>query len=62
MKALKSKTILFSIVLAALGAVQAGWGVIDDFLSPRVAGVAAVAIAIAVAMLRVITNKPLGKK
>ena len=62
MKALKSKTLWFSLLLAVLGAVQAGWGVIDDYLNPRVAGVAAVAIAVLVAVLRVLTNKPLKAK
>jgi hypothetical protein len=62
MNAFKSKTVWFSIALAAFGAMQAGWGLIDDFLSPRVAGFGAVAIAVLVAVLRVVTTKPLDEK
>ena len=62
MNFLKSKTMLFSLLLAALGAVQASWGIVDDYLSPRASGVAAMAIAVLVALLRVVTTKPLDEK
>jgi hypothetical protein len=61
-KLLKSKTMLFSLALAVLGAVQASWGVLDDYLSPKAAGLAAVAVAILVAVLRVLTTEPLSDK
>ena len=62
MNFLKSKTMMFSLLLAALGAVQASWGIVDDYLSPRASGVAAMAIAVLVALLRVVTTKPLDEK
>ena len=62
MKALKSKTIWFSLLLAVFGALQAGWGLIDDYLSPKAAGFGALAIAVLVAVLRVLTTKPLEDK
>ena len=62
MKALKSKTLWFSLVLAVLGTLQAEWGIVDDYLSPRAAGLGALAIAILVAVLRVLTTKPLEEK
>ena len=62
MNALKSKTMWFSLLLAVFGAVQVGWGLIDDFLSPRAAGFGAVIVAVIVAILRVLTTKPLEDK
>ena len=62
MNFLKSKTMMFSLLLAALGAVQASWGIVDDYLSPRASGVAAMAIAVLVALLRGVTTKPLDEK
>lgn len=62
MKALKSKTIIFSLLLAIFGTLQAGWGLIDDYLSPRAAGFGALIIAVLVAALRVLTTKPLDEK
>lgn len=62
MKALKSKTLWFSLLLAVLGAVQAGWGVIDDYMSPRAAGFGAIIIAALVAVLRILTTQPLEDK
>jgi len=61
-KLLKSKTMIFSIALAALGAVQASLGVLDAFLSPKGAGLAAMIVAVLVAVLRVVTTKPLSEK
>lgn len=62
MQALKSKTMWFSLLLAVFGALQAGWGLIDDFMTPRVAGFGAVGVAVIVAILRIITTKPLEEK
>ena len=62
MNALKSKTMWFSLLLAVFGALQAGWGLIDDFMTPRAAGFGAVAIGIIVAILRIVTTKPLEDK
>jgi hypothetical protein len=60
--AFKSKTIWFSLLLGVFGAVQASWGLIDDFLSPRAAGFGAMAIAVLVAALRVVTTSSLEDK
>lgn len=61
-KILKSKTMLCSLALAALGALQASWGILDDYLDPKTAGLAAVAIAVLMAVLRVLTTQPLSDK
>jgi len=62
MKYLKSKTLWFALLLAVLSTVQASWGVLDDYLSPKVAGLAGVVIAVLVAILRVLTTQPLEDK
>ena len=62
MKFLKSKTLWFSFLLTVFGAVQASWGLVDDFLSPRAAGFGALAIGIAIAVLRFLTTQPLDEK
>lgn len=62
MKFLKSKTLWFSFLLTVFGAVQASWGLVDDFLSPRAAGFGALAIGVLVAVLRFITTQPLDEK
>ena len=62
MKRLKSKTYWFAIALAVLSTVQASWGILDDYLNPRVAGLAGVFVAILVAVLREVTTEPLSDK
>lgn len=59
---LKSKTILFALLLAVLGVVQASLGVFTAYLTPQAAGVLTIVIGIAVAVLRVLTTMPLSDK
>ena len=61
-KMYKSKTIWFSILLAALGAMQVNLPVVQSFINPEWYGWSTVAIAICVAILRAITTEPLSAK
>ena len=58
---LKSKTIAFSILLAALGAVELQMHLIQGYLGEYY-GVAYIAIAVIVATLRVVTTQALSDK
>ena len=60
--ALRSKTIWFSAVLAALGAIQANSDALEKFLTPSQAGLAITLIGVIVAVLRVVTTRPLDEK
>jgi hypothetical protein len=62
MNALKSKTINFALLLAALGAAQANLPMVQAFVTPEVYGYLTLAIAVVVAVLRAITTKPLSEK
>ena len=59
---LKSKTMLFAVALAVLGAVQASTDVFAQFLSPQLYGIFTVVVGVAVAVLRVVTTQPLSDK
>ena len=61
MKALKSKTIGFSLILAILGTVEMNMPLIRDMLGEYY-GVSFMVIAVCVAGLRAVTNKPLAEK
>lgn len=61
-RSLKSKTIMFSLLLAVLGAIQATMGVFSSILTPDAYGLLTVAIGAIVALLRAITTLPLDKK
>ena len=62
MNILKSKTMLFALVLAILGVLQASMEVFTPYLTPQASGLVGVAIGLAVAILRVLTTLPLDKK
>ena len=62
MKALKSKTINFSLLLALFGAAQLNLEAVQDFVSPEVYGWTTMGIAVLVAVLRVVTTQPLSEK
>lgn len=59
---LKSKTMLFALLLAVLGVIQTSLGVFTAYLTPQAAGIITVIIGIAVAILRVLTTQSLGEK
>jgi len=59
---LKSKTLGFAAVLAAFGAAQATLPAVQNFISPDLYGWLTVGIAVTVAVLRVVTTKPLSEK
>lgn len=61
-KLFRSKTIIFSAVLSALGVIQASMGVFTPYLSPDAIGLLTVIVGMAVAVLRVVTKVPLSDK
>ena len=61
-KILKSKTILFALLLAIFGAVQASMGVFSAYMTPEVFGLFSMGVGVIVAVLRVITTVPLDEK
>lgn len=58
----RSKTLLFSMLLAILGVLQASLDVFTPYLTPQAMGFVTLAIGIAVAVLRVITTQSLSDK
>ena len=61
-RSLKSKTILFSLLLAVVGAIQAAMGVFSDILTPQAYGLLTMLIGAIVAGLRYLTTVPLDHK
>ena len=61
-KILKSKTLMFSLLLAVLGVIEVSFGVFQAYLSPAVYGFSLMAISVVVAVLRVLTTLPLDEK
>jgi hypothetical protein len=61
-KILKSKTLMFSLVLAILGVIEASFQVFAPFMSPAIYGFVLMAISITVAVLRIVTTMPLDQK
>jgi len=59
MNILKSRTIIFSILLAVMGVVQASMNVFTPYLSAQGMGFATVLIGAIVGVLRVLTTTPL---
>jgi hypothetical protein len=59
---LKSKTLMFAALLAAFGAAQSTLPAVRDFVSPDLYGYITLAVAVLVAVLRVVTTKPLSEK
>ena len=62
MNIFKSKTINFSMVLAVFGTVQANLPALQAAISPAAYGWIMFGSAIVVALLRVVTTKPLAEK
>ncbi len=61
MNPLKSKTINFSVALAILGVVEINMPLVKDTLGDYY-GISFMVIAVCVAALRAVTNKPLAEK
>lgn len=59
MQALKSRTMIFAILLAVLGTVQASAEVFSAWLTPQAYGIFTLVVGVAVAVLRVLTTEPL---
>ena len=59
---IRSKTMIFSLLLAIFGVLQASQNVFSSFLTPKSFGLVTVAIGVIVAALRVVTVKSLGDK
>jgi hypothetical protein len=57
---LRSRTMIFGALLAALGVIQASTDVFTQFLSPTAMGVLTTIVGVAVAVLRVLTTTPVG--
>lgn len=62
MKSLKSKTINFALLLGAFGAAQANLPAVQSLVSPESYGWLTFGSAVVVAVLRVLTTKPLAEK
>lgn len=62
MKALKSKTINFAVILGSFGAAQANLQAVQDFISPAMYGWLTLAFAVVVAALRSVTKTSLADK
>ena len=58
----RSRTIWFSVVLSVLGVVDANMHLFRDLIGPDYYGFAVTGIGIAVAVLRVVTTKPLKER
>ena len=61
MGSLRSKTIIFSVLLAIVGTLELNIHLLQDMLGDYY-GISYVGIAIAVAVLRAVTTKPLRDK
>jgi len=59
---IKSKTIIFAMLLAGVGAVQASMDVLTPYMTPQIAGLATVIVGVVVAVLRVLTTTSLADK
>ena len=59
---LKSKTMLFALLLAVLGVVQASMDIFTPYVSAQAMGILTMVVGIAVAILRVLTTSSLGEK
>ena len=59
---LKSKTIIFALLLAIFGAVEASMGVFSTYMTPQVFGFFSMGVGVIVAVLRVVTTLPLDEK
>jgi hypothetical protein len=62
MKAFKSKTILFSVLLAVVGVIEASFQVFAPMMSPQAYGLVLMGVSCVVAVLRIVTTLPLDDK
>ena len=62
MKAHKSKTMWFSLLLVILGALMDNISYLQNIIDPKYYGILLVAIGIVVAILRFITTQPINEK
>ena len=60
--ALKSKTMWFSVALAALGALEMQSALLSGLVGPQNFGAVMVAISVVTAVLRVVTTQALSEK
>jgi hypothetical protein len=59
---IKSKTIVFSVILAVLGTIESQVGVLQPYMTKEVFGIISLTVASIIAVLRVITTTPLSEK
>jgi hypothetical protein len=59
---LKSRTMLFALALAILGVIEMQAKVFAQYMTPELFGLFNILIAVAVAVLRVLTTVPLNQK
>ena len=62
MNILKSKTMLFSLLLAVLGTVEQNTTMVTSIVGPENTGLAMLGISVIVAILRIVTTEPLSAK
>ena len=62
MNAIKSKTILFALLLSALGAVEQNTAMVTAMVGPENTGLAMLVVGAIVAALRAVTTKALSEK
>ena len=58
----RSKTMLFSLLLSILGAVQVAMEFFNSVLTPKMYGLVMLAIGVTIAVLRWVTSQPLDQK
>lgn len=58
----RSKTMMFSLLLAILSSLQASVGLFTPYLTPQQMGMVGLLISTIVALLRVVTTQPLADK
>lgn len=59
---LKSKTLWFAVALSVLGTVQTMTDVFKPFMTDKLFGLFTLGVAVVVAVLRIVTTKPLNEK
>lgn len=59
---IKSKTMLFAILLSVLGAVEASLNLFADVLTPTTYGIITMVVGVIVGVLRIVTTTPLSEK
>lgn len=61
-KIFKSKTMLFSMLIGILGAIQSSMPFMQDVIPPKYYGLVLMLVSVAIAILRIVTKKPLSEK